>query len=51
MDGVTEAKESFEQLIETITSGKEYNNIMLFTTEPPSSANETLTTQPLFTSK
>ena len=51
MDEVTEAKESFEQLIQTITSGKEYN--VLFTTEPPSSANETLSTvtQPLFTSK
>ena len=52
MDGVTEAKESFEQLIQTITSpGKEYN--MLFTTEPPASANESLSTvtQPLFTSK
>ena len=51
IDGVTEAKESFEQLIQTITSGKEYS--MLFTTEPPSSANETLSTvtKPLFTSK
>ena len=50
IDGVSEAKENFDQLIQTITSGKEY---MLFTTEPPTSANDTLSTvtQPLFTSK
>ena len=50
MDGVSEAKDNFEQLIQTITSGNEY---MLFTTEPPSSANETVSTvtQPLFSAK
>ena len=49
MDGVTEAKENFEQLIQTITSGNDYS---LFTTEP-SSTNETVNTvtQPLFSAK
>ena len=49
MDGVAEAKESFEQLIQTITSGKDYT---LFTTEP-TSTNESVSavTQPLFTAK
>ena len=50
IDGVTEAKENFESLIQSITSGKEYT---LFTTEPPSSVNETFNTvtQPLFSAK
>ena len=50
MDGIAEAKKSFEQLVQTVASGKEYS---LFTTEPTSSANETVNTvtQPLFTAK
>ena len=50
IDGVTEAKENFESLIQTITSGKEYT---LFTTKPPGTANETINTvtQPLFSAK